>query len=173
MAEKAFISLGSNIEPEINLTLAVQHLKSIGEVIAISRVYQNPAVGPTPQPDFLNAAALVETDHKPELIRKLLRVIEVELGRVRTEDKFAPRTIDLDLCFLGDMVIESDKIVLPDPDVLIRAHLAVPLAELNPCYMHPISGEHLGLIAARLCQSADLSPRPDIAERMESSRTST
>ncbi|NIS83546.1 MAG: 2-amino-4-hydroxy-6-hydroxymethyldihydropteridine diphosphokinase [Anaerolineales bacterium] len=169
MTQKAFISLGSNIDPETNLPLAVHLLNAIGDVIAISMVYQNPAVGPTPQPPFLNAAVLVETNHPPQTIRNLLRAIEGDLGRVRGEDKYAPRTIDLDLCLLGNIVMENQDITLPDPDLLERAHLAVPLAELNPDFLHPVSGERLSQIAARLRAGADLLPRADVAERMESS----
>jgi 2-amino-4-hydroxy-6-hydroxymethyldihydropteridine diphosphokinase len=162
LPELAFISIGSNIEPEKHLPLAVALLPRIGELVAVSTVYQNPAVGPTPQADFLNAAALVRTELPAESIHRRLRAIEAELGRQRTEDKYAPRTIDLDLSLLGDQVMETTELTLPDPELLARPHLAIPLAELAPDYMHPVTLERLHAIADRLRPNAKLKPRPDV-----------
>ena len=166
MPDLVFISLGSNIKPEVHLTTAVQRLHELGSLIGLSTVYQNPAIGPTQQPDFLNAAALIETDLEIDVIRNLLRRIEADLGRVRTEDKSAPRTIDLDLCLVGDLVIETPQFTLPDPGLLTLAHLAIPIAELAPDYLHPITGESLKDIADRLRPSATLLPQPEITARL-------
>lgn len=162
MPKLALISIGSNIDPEIHLPLAAQKLKEIGSIIGFSTVYQNPAIGSTPQPDFLNAVAMIETDLTADAIRNTLRRIEVDLGRLRTEDKYAPRTIDLDLCLLGDQVLETSEFKLPDPDILSLAHLTVPMAELAPDYLHPVTGEALQAIADRLRPEAKLTPRLDI-----------
>lgn len=167
MSEKAFISLGSNINPEVNLPMAMRSLDAIGEVLAVSMVYQNPAVGPTPQADFLNAAVLIATDLEPLEIRARLREIEVALGRVRSEDKYAPREIDLDLCLLGELIFESPELTLPDPDLLERPHLIVPVAELDPDFIHPITGESLDQIAERRKIDSDLTPRPDVTRNMK------
>jgi 2-amino-4-hydroxy-6-hydroxymethyldihydropteridine diphosphokinase len=142
-------------------------LPGLGCLIAVSKVYQNPAVGPTKGPDFLNAAALIETKLGPNDIRRQLRDIEATLGRIRTEDKFAPRTIDLDLCFLGDQRVETPKLRLPDPDVLTHAHLALPLAQLRPKYVHPATGETLEEIAERLIQDSELDYRPDVTRAIQ------
>jgi 2-amino-4-hydroxy-6-hydroxymethyldihydropteridine diphosphokinase len=166
LPELAFIALGSNLSPEMNLPLAAGRLAELGRVRGVSMVYQNPAIGPSPAPDFLNAAVLVETELSATEIRDRLRRIEAELGRVRTADKYAPRVIDLDLCLLGSQVLETPELRLPDPDVLTRPHLAIPLAELAPDFPHPISGERLAAIAARLRPHADLRPRPDVAARL-------
>jgi 2-amino-4-hydroxy-6-hydroxymethyldihydropteridine diphosphokinase len=163
LPELAFIALGSNLSPEMNLPLAAGRLAELGRVRGVSMVYQNPAIGPSPAPDFLNAAVLVETELSATEIRDRLRRIEAELGRVRTADKYAPRVIDLDLCLLGSQVLETPELRLPDPDVLTRPHLAIPLAELDPDFPHPVTGEPLGAIAARLRPHADLRPRPDVA----------
>ena len=162
MTELAFIALGSNIDPETNLPLAAARLSELGKPIAISTVYQNPAIADEPQPDYLNAAVLIETTLDPLTIRDKLREIEADLERIRTEDKFAPRTIDLDLCLLGDRVLDYELISLPDPDLLKRAHLAVTLAELRPDFLHPITGDSLEEIANELQKDAELKPRPDI-----------
>lgn len=161
-SELAFISLGSNIEPERYLPLAAEQLRSLGQILAVSTVYQNPAVGPTRQPDYLNAVILVETSLSPVQIRNRLRAIEAALGRVRTSDKYAPRTIDLDLLLLGERVRDDGEPVLPDPDLLLRPHLAVPAAELKPDFPHPVTGETLRALADRLRASAPLTPRPDV-----------
>jgi 2-amino-4-hydroxy-6-hydroxymethyldihydropteridine diphosphokinase len=175
MTNTAFISLGSNIAPEDNLPMAVERLKELGRLVAISSVYQSPAVGPVKQEDFLNAAALIETELTPLEIRAQLRQIEADLGRIRPEKldgyppeaaKYAPRTIDLDLCLLGGMTLDSADLTLPDPDLLTRAHLAVPMAELAPDLPHPITGEPLREIADRLRPSAQLTPRADISAKL-------
>lgn len=162
MPEQAFIALGSNIQPEEHLPRAVAHLGEVGCVVAVSSVYQNPAVGPTSQPDYLNAAVLVETELPPVEVRRRLRAIERELGRVRTADKDAPRTIDLDLVFFGSHVLEEAGLTIPDPKILSRAHLAVPLAEVSPAFRHPLTGETLQAIAARLRPGARMEARPDV-----------
>jgi 2-amino-4-hydroxy-6-hydroxymethyldihydropteridine diphosphokinase len=166
LLELAFISLGSNIEPEKNLIFGTRRLADLGKLIAVSMVYQNPAIGPTPQPDFLNAAVLIETAHSVETIRLRLRGIEADAGRVRTHDKYAPRTLDLDLCLLGTQITECPEPSLPDPDLLTRAHLAVPMGELAPSFLHPITGETLQIIADRLRPDASLVPRPEITARL-------
>ena len=166
MPEHAFIALGSNIEPEFHLPLAIQELEILGQVLAVSDVYQNPALGPTPQADFLNAAALVESALTPLEIRAVLRGIEADMGRVRSEDKFAPRKIDLDLCLLGNATLDGPELTLPDPDLLSRAHLAVTLSELAPDFPHPITKEPLREIAARLRCGAHLVARSDVRARI-------
>jgi 2-amino-4-hydroxy-6-hydroxymethyldihydropteridine diphosphokinase len=115
---------------------------------SVSLAYQSKPIGDRDQPEFLNAAVLLSVSEEPAKLRTLLREIETSLGRVRTEDKYASRTLDLDLVLLGDRV--DPKFPLPDPDILTREHLAVPLAELDPDFCHPITREALGAIATRL-----------------------
>jgi 2-amino-4-hydroxy-6-hydroxymethyldihydropteridine diphosphokinase len=165
--ELALISLGSNIEPERYLPLAAQQLRSLGRVLGASTVYQNPAIGPTPQADFLNAVVLIETSLTAADLRERLRGIEASLGRVRSRDKFAPRTIDLDLLLLGDRVMEDPEHLVPDPELLSRAHLAIPAAELMPEFVHPVTGERLRAIADRLSMHGHLAPRSDVRLRTE------
>lgn len=162
MTELAFIALGSNIDPETNLPLASTRLSELGKPIGASTVYQNPAIADEPQPDYLNAAILIETALDPLAIRDKLREIEADMGRIRTEDKFAPRTIDLDLCLLGDLVLDHELLSLPDPDLLKRAHLAVTIAELRPDYLHPLTGKTLEEIAAKVRKNTALKARRDV-----------
>ena len=161
--ELAFIVLGSNIQPEVHLPAAISQLHSVGQMVAVSRAYLSKPEGGRGQPDFLNAAVLIGVTEEPADVRALLRQIETALGRVRTEDKYSSRTIDLDLVLLGDRV--DPDFPLPDPDILTRGHLAVPLAELAPDFCHPITGEALGTIAARL-RSGGLQPHMNVSQRL-------
>lgn len=163
MPKQAFISLGSNIEPEKYLQLAIDRLGALGELMATSSVYQSPAVGAAGQPDFLNAAALVATDLSPHAARDALRAIEEALGRIRDDDKFAPRIIDLDLCLLGNLVLDSSELTLPHPEILTQAYIAVPLAELSPQFAHPLTGEPLAESAKRLREKSQLIHRADLS----------
>jgi 2-amino-4-hydroxy-6-hydroxymethyldihydropteridine diphosphokinase len=165
--EWAFISLGSNLKPKKHLPLAVRKLCQLGTLLRTSCVYQNPPIGRPEQADFLNAAALLETALTPLEIRSHLREIEKDLGRIRTEDKFAARTIDLDLCLLGELIMDTPEITLPDPDLLSHGYLAVPMAELAPDFRHPITGETLQQIADKLSLATSLTLREDITKQLK------
>lgn len=151
------ITLGSNVEPETNLPRALRLLGEHVRVVGVSRVYESAPVGADgnvnpDQPVFLNAAAEIETDLEPLPLKyDVLRAIEMEMGRVRSEDKFAPRPIDLDIALYGDLLLQLDteetRLNLPDPNTLERAHIALPLADLAPDLMHPTSGQTLAAIA--------------------------
>ena len=145
------LSLGSNIEPEQNLVAAVRLLAADLAIERVSKVYETAPAGGSEGPAFLNAAVQIRCDLGPGALKQeVLRPIEKRLGRVRTDDANAPRTIDLDISFYGQQVIhDSDAgLDIPDPDVLDRAHVAIPLADLAPGFSHPIVGRTLAEIAA-------------------------
>jgi 2-amino-4-hydroxy-6-hydroxymethyldihydropteridine diphosphokinase len=148
-----FVSLGSNIEPEANLAQAVRLLRERCHVLAASSVYRTPPQGYVYQPDFLNMAVKLTTSLAPaDFKTDVLDVIEHLLGRQRDpHNKNAPRTIDLDISLWGDAVFEyGDKPWrVPDPDIVRFAHVALPLAELAPTFIHPLEGKTLAQIAAR------------------------
>jgi len=159
---RVFISLGSNIDSERNLREAVRQLSLRCQLLAVSPVYETAPVGKTDQPNFLNAAALVETGlAATELKTQVLQAIESELGRVHTADKNAPRTIDLDISMFNDEVFDVGPRHIPDPDILRFAHVAVPLADLAPDLCHPETGQALGQIARNLA-AMGLARRADI-----------
>ncbi len=162
LSTQAFISIGSNIEPQRHLPLAIRKLDEHCRITAVSSVYQSPAVGAPDQPDYLNAAVLVLTDQPPDDLRRLLRVIEADLGRVRAADRCAARTIDLDLCVFGDAVVVTPDWTLPHPEITQRAFVAIPLAELAPTFVHPLTGETLSTIADSLRSTSRLVKRPDV-----------
>lgn len=145
---RVVIALGSNIAPEANLRDAVQRLAACVHLIAVSPVYETKPVGKTDQPNFLNAAALIETEcGAAELKSEVLGKIEQELGRVRTADKNAPRTIDLDITLYDDQVLAFGGRHIPDPDLLQYPHVAVPAADVAPTYRDPETGQTLREIA--------------------------
>ncbi len=130
MEHLVYISLGSNILPHVHLPKAIELLAQQVRLLAVSSVYETPPVGSSGR-NFLNAMVVAKTAYPPQVLKeRVLRPIESALGRQRTEDKFAPRTIDLDIIAWDDKVL--------DEDAFRYAHLAVPLAEILRQY--PLKG---------------------------------
>lgn len=157
---QAIIGLGTNISPNENLRSALYLLGKIVSIETISNTWITPAVGSS-GPEFLNAAVLVSTHFLYEELRnQILRPIETLLGRVRTKDPNAPRTIDLDiLIFDGELF---------DQDLWDYAHMCVPVAEVLPDYKNLITGETLKEIADRFIRSGRI-----LKSSLELHRTST
>lgn len=151
---QAFVILGSNIEPEENITAAVRRLRQNADLQGVSSVWETEPIG-SQGPNFLNAAAWVATTQAAEELKwSVLREIEKQMGRTRSEDKNAPRTIDLDVIVFDGQVI--------DERVWELAYLAVPLCELYPYLTHPRTGQSLREIAQRLRGSNNMSKREDV-----------
>src|SRR5574340_163353 len=150
---RAFIGIGSNIEPAENVLAAIRSLARRARLNGISTVYLTQALGRPEQPPYYNCVVEIETEAPPAEVKyDLLRDIENSLGRQRTEDKYAPRTIDLDLIVYGDLMLDADGIKLPDPEILERPLLAIPLFELAPDLVLAGYGLRISKIAARLTQ---------------------
>ncbi|MFC6646026.1 2-amino-4-hydroxy-6-hydroxymethyldihydropteridine diphosphokinase [Granulicella cerasi] len=140
----AAIALGSNLEgtfgsPEENIRAAFLRLSALGEVKATSSLYVTTPVGYLDQPNFVNAAALLETQLAPlELLRGLL-AIEREFGRDRSANAISkgPRTLDLDLLLYGEEVMNTEELTLPHPAMHERRFVLEPLAEIAPTLLHP------------------------------------
>ena len=166
---RAVVSIGSNVEPERNVPGALARLRARPElvVVATSRLYRAEAVGPEGQPDFVNAAVLVDTDLDPAGLRAVMRDIEGEMGRRRTEDRFAPRVIDLDVILYEGFEGVIDGTPIPDPEIADHAHLAVPAADVAPYWEYREPGEPLWLIADGLREELVMTtePTPLHAER--------
>jgi 2-amino-4-hydroxy-6-hydroxymethyldihydropteridine diphosphokinase len=146
----AYLSLGSNVEPEHNLPAAVDRLGHWGHVRAVSTVWESAPLGFADQPNFLNAAALLETGLSAQgLRREAIAATEAALGRVRTANKNAPRTIDIDIMLFNHDVLQVGRRHIPSPEVLERPFVAIPLAEIAPDYVHPETGQPLHQIAGR------------------------
>ncbi len=151
MMTQAFVSVGSNIEPEENVSKAIGLLAKQVRITGLSTVYVTEPVGRPEQPAYYNCVIAIDTPLAPlELKRTVLRRIEEELGRVRKKDKFAPRTIDLDLILYGDVVMKTGELVLPDPEIRNRSFLAGPLFELAPNLIMPDTKEPISEIATHM-----------------------
>ena len=146
----AFLSLGSNIEPEKNMLEAVRLLSHHVKVLKASTVYLTEPLQRKSQPAYYNCVIKIETDIEPRKLKfEVLRDIEKELGRKRTEDKYASRTIDIDIILYGNLVVSTKELTLPDPDIRTRAFLAIPLDEIEPDLVLPIENKPIGEVADR------------------------
>jgi 2-amino-4-hydroxy-6-hydroxymethyldihydropteridine diphosphokinase len=164
---RAFIGLGSNLgERETTIRGAVGELASLGDVVAVSPIYETEPVGFRDQPDFLNAAVELETDLEPGDLLEGLLSIERALGRKRTFPN-APRTIDLDLLLYGDQVISTPELTLPHPRLHERAFVLVPLAKLVPDLILPVLGK---TVSDALAQTDSGVVRPFSSELKSDSR---
>ncbi len=161
---RAYLALGTNIDPARNLQAAVEALGRFGHVRAASTVWQTAPLGFAAQPDFLNAVVLLETPLSAQALReRVITAIERKLGRVRTANKNGPRTIDIDLMLFDHAVLDLDGRHIPDPEILARPFVAIPLAEIAPDEVHPETGQTLRQIAARFDPAAEnMRPRKDI-----------
>ncbi len=155
------LSLGSNLDPEKNLVHATKLLAERTDLVAISRAFKSKAVGAPESPDFLNAAAKIRFGGTPQVLKfDVLRRIESDLGRVRSTDRNAPRTIDIDISIFGRLVMfdHDCDLVLPAPEILTQAHVILPLADLAPGTIHPETGETLAEIATRFSDTEGIEP---------------
>ncbi|MAT99296.1 MAG: 2-amino-4-hydroxy-6-hydroxymethyldihydropteridine diphosphokinase [Anaerolineaceae bacterium] len=156
MPNQVVIALGSNIEKERNLPRAIELLRQMCIVTAVSPIYETEPVGLLNQPRFWNAAVLIQTDLTAGQIKQqIIGTIETKLKRVRQADKNAPRTIDADIVLFNNAVFAYDggdgrSRPIPDPDLSKFAHVAVPVADLLPDFPHPKTGELLGELAKRM-----------------------
>ncbi len=139
----AYIGIGSNLGDRQALVAAaveaIRRAPGIGCVVVSSGHETRPVGGPPGQGPYLNAAARIETTLEPlDLLRLLMRT-EAALGRERTE-RWGPRTIDLDLLFYDDLVLNTPELTLPHPRMHDRRFVLAPLAEIAPDVHHPLRG---------------------------------
>ena len=150
-----YLSLGSNIKPEVHLPKAIQMLKEVGQVQAISNAWESHAVG-SDGPNFLNACVLFLSNLQPDDLKdQIIRPIEAKLGRVRYADKNAPRTIDLDVVLFDETPFNIE--------FWAYAFVVVPLAELIPDFVHPVSGEKLSRVSEQLQSQVWIVPRKELS----------
>ncbi len=134
---RIFVSIGSNVDPNVNLRLALAALLAKFDNVSVSPVYESQAVGFAGD-NFFNAVLACDTGLPLNDTLDALSGIETALGRTRTGKKFESRTIDLDLLTFGDTVVDMTNVRIPREEILRYAFVLRPLAELAPDETHPI-----------------------------------
>jgi 2-amino-4-hydroxy-6-hydroxymethyldihydropteridine diphosphokinase len=148
-----YVAAGSNVAPERNLTLAMSELKRAFPGTRFSRAYRNRAVGFEGE-DFINLVAGFDTELPIRAVLVQLHGIETRCGRPRSAPRWAPRSMDLDVLLYGDLICEEPDLRLPRPDLLRRAYMLGPLAELAPGVMHPTAQLTIGELWQRFDRDA-------------------
>jgi 2-amino-4-hydroxy-6-hydroxymethyldihydropteridine diphosphokinase len=135
----ALLSLGSNLQPQQHLHAAVEALRARFGTIAVSPAYRTAAVG-FDGPDFLNNAVAIETDLPLQTLDDWLHALEDAHGRDRSGPRFSDRTLDIDVVFYGDLIVEGPgHLRIPRPE-LKHAFVLKPLADIAPDFRDPVSG---------------------------------
>lgn len=138
MSWDTFISVASNVDPERHIEAALSALTAYAPLRGISTFYVTEPIGRTEQPAYYNGVVRLESKDAPAVLKEhVLRRIEQQLGRVRGADRYAPRTIDLDILLMGSLVQTTPTLTLPDPDLLTRPFLAAAVLDIAPQTMVP------------------------------------
>jgi 2-amino-4-hydroxy-6-hydroxymethyldihydropteridine diphosphokinase len=138
-----YLGLGSNLgERRAHLEAAVEELPKHGvRILASSSVYETQPVGLVlDQRDFLNACVRIETEHVPSVLLAACKAVEQSVGRKPGGVRHGPRVLDVDLLLLDDLVVNSERLTLPHPELLTRRFVLVPLLELDPQLTVPSGG---------------------------------
>jgi 2-amino-4-hydroxy-6-hydroxymethyldihydropteridine diphosphokinase len=147
MSGRAYLSLGSNVEPELHLHAAIEALRARFGDVVVSALHRTPAVG-FDGPDFLNAAAVLDSDLEPQPLNDWLHALEDAHGRDRSGPRFGDRTLDIDIVLFDDRVLDGDgHLRIPRPE-LKHAFVLRPLAEIAPGVVVPGTGRTLAALWA-------------------------
>jgi 2-amino-4-hydroxy-6-hydroxymethyldihydropteridine diphosphokinase len=152
-----YVAAGSNVEPEQHLRQALALLCASFPALRASRAYRNRAVG-FAGADFVNLVVGFPADRPLAAVLERLHEIEILCGRPRAAPKFAPRTMDLDVLLYGDAVGSFPGATLPRPDLVKRAYMLGPLAELAPELVHPTLRRRIGELWAGFDRGEELVP---------------
>ncbi|MGA2990749.1 MAG: 2-amino-4-hydroxy-6-hydroxymethyldihydropteridine diphosphokinase [Candidatus Korobacteraceae bacterium] len=138
MEKLVYLSLGSNLGDRAgNLQDAIERLRALGEVEAVSSFYETEPVGLMHQPWFLNCAVALRTHRMPRQLLSAVMQVEQALGRKR-RILMGPRTIDIDILLFGSSVIDISSLTVPHPAMHERRFVLQPLAEIAPAARHPV-----------------------------------
>jgi 2-amino-4-hydroxy-6-hydroxymethyldihydropteridine diphosphokinase len=145
---RAHIGLGANLgDPSARLRWALEQLRALGTLEARSALYRSVPMGPTDQPEYCNAVAIVDTTLTPAALMEALLAIERATGRVRGV-KWGPRTLDLDLLHIDGVTLATPSLRLPHPGIAQRNFVLVPWAEIAPDLVVPGIGRLADAAAA-------------------------
>ncbi|MEC4814808.1 MAG: 2-amino-4-hydroxy-6-hydroxymethyldihydropteridine diphosphokinase [Scytonema sp. PMC 1069.18] len=149
---RSAIALGSNIGESQSILEGA--LKTLAHTLGItiqaqSSWYKTAPVGGPSQPDYLNGCAILEVQLNPQKLLETLLQIEQEFGRVRQE-RWGPRTLDLDILLFDDLILETPDLQIPHPRMTQRAFVLVPLSEIAPDWIEPVSLEPISTLVQKL-----------------------
>ena len=147
---RAVLALGSNLgERESILSSAAEALNEVGEVVALSNFLDNQPVGGPPQPNFLNAVLILETQLEPEELLRVCQAIEGVFGRNRDvqSERWGPRTLDIDLISCDGISYNSESLTLPHPRAAERTFVLAPWLEIDSAAYLPGAGPVVELLA--------------------------
>jgi 2-amino-4-hydroxy-6-hydroxymethyldihydropteridine diphosphokinase len=131
----AYIAVGSNLaDPVSQAKLAIETLKTLpkSKFVQASSLYSSSPMGPQDQPDYINAVVCIQTELTPLELLDCTQAIEQEQGRVRKEERWGPRTLDLDIVLFGNEAIDSERLTVPHYGMKEREFVLYPLAEIAP-----------------------------------------
>jgi len=137
---KIYISIGSNIDAEKNIRLAIHALQDHFGKLILSSVYESEAVG-FEGDNFLNLVVGLNTEEDVYTVAATLRKIEDENGRDRSGPRFSSRIVDLDLLLYDNLIIKEDNLEIPRDEITKNAFVLLPLDEIAPQLIHPVSGK--------------------------------
>ncbi|MEI8644630.1 2-amino-4-hydroxy-6-hydroxymethyldihydropteridine diphosphokinase [Pseudoalteromonas sp. Hal040] len=138
--QTVYLGLGANLNaPRKQIHDAVAALKALKgvEFVCVSHDYASKPMGPQDQPDYVNAVACVKTALEPEQLLDLTQAIELEHGRVRKEERWGPRTLDIDILLFGNDVIDTPRLTVPHYGLTEREFVVYPLFEIAPTLVLP------------------------------------
>jgi 2-amino-4-hydroxy-6-hydroxymethyldihydropteridine diphosphokinase len=147
---EVFLSLGGNIgQRQQNLREALGHIQSkLGILEAISSVYETQAWGSSSQKLYLNQVVRMRSHLSPQNLLAGIAAIEQSFGRVRGNDRNADRSMDIDILFYNQEIIDTDEIQVPHPRLHLRKFVLIPLCEIDPAYHHPLFGRNIQQLLA-------------------------
>jgi len=164
MNVEAMVAFGGNMGDVRATFLSARkclgHSKRL-RILDSSCIYRSPPMGPPGQPDYLNAVVLLGADMEAEMLLQCLQDIEKQHGRIRTEEHWGPRTLDLDLIAYNDTAMQTKRLTLPHPHMHERMFVLQPLCDIRPDWRHPV----LKQTARELLESLAATGVPHLEER--------
>jgi 2-amino-4-hydroxy-6-hydroxymethyldihydropteridine diphosphokinase len=147
-----YIGVGSNLSnpiKQVNLAIAALKLLNDSQVTAVSSIYGSKPMGPQDQPDYINAVAELKTSLMPLALLDALQAIENKAGRVRKENRWGARILDLDILLFGQQVINNERLTIPHYGMKLREFVLLPLAEIAP-KLHLPNGDNIATLAQNI-----------------------